>query len=256
MNRPTNGSPLDLYQVVGNQNPYDQFRREFTFPDGRQFTAFALTEMGLTPGDLGDYMKQLLKNSALLAGGMVKAAPAAERNEERDQHQRAEEKDRLEAKRLDDQRREEEKRLETARMAEQQRLEEKRLEDKRLADADAAKNRPQEDKLNMQIATLPFRLGVGMEMLGFGGGVLGAMGQLVSPMNGLGGQMMMTTNNNGALLADVREVLKHPARTDDMQATAGGPQPIIPGLAPASPAPVQRPELAVNTPSFTMKANV
>lgn len=197
------------------KNPQDpnSFANDFRYPDCRQFSFAVFEQLGIEPSDCGEMYQQMVKNSGMMAGGMSKAAWTMEdkgrdhewqlwqdkQKSDNDHHEKQEQAQKDFQERERDQ---------LQRRLEQERIEREILEKKQAEEAAAAKNRPNEEALNNRIMGMPFQMMGAMAFLGFGSAALEKGADAMSPgVNGLGDQMMVTSNNNGGLLADARQSL-------------------------------------------------
>lgn len=222
------------------------------FPDGSQLSWTALNQMGMTPGDVGEIMRQMyrdpdteairnlgLKGTSILKDDATQDANQDHLDELRETNERVLEQQRQEQGRLDEQRRMEQK------MADEK-FQEKKEAEERLA----AEKRPQQDALNMSLLSLPLGLASFGLGLGLGKEVLQNVGGMMSgAVNSMNNPMMVASNNGGGLLAMARGAfdilgpgtdkdiqLKGPGLTSNF--TPGAPAPefdMAEGVAPNSP---------------------
>lgn len=213
--------------------------------DGRQFAHNVLSELGLTPGDVEEFlMKDLYQNGdqiALVQGVGEKAAElgkehteilneghgldhAAEQAALDQQHfeQQQEQQERWQQQQDDNKKFFEEKEALQERLDEEQRLQE-----------EAAANRPAEDQMNMSIAAMPFAFAGGLLMLDAGAQITQVCGEMMSFNQGLGNPALVTSNNNGAMLACARSAMEISSPTRDSLVTGPGQtQSFVPGQTP------------------------
>lgn len=226
------------------KNPQDPNSppNDFRYPDCRQFSFAVFEKLGIEPSDCGEMYQQMIKNSGMMAGGMTKAAWTME-DKGRDQDpewQRWEDKqksdsehhEKLEQAQKDFHDREQEQ---LQRRLEQERIEREMLAKKQAEEAAAARNRPNEDAQNNRIMAMPFQMMGAMAFLGFGSAALEKGADALSPgVDGLGGQMMVTSNNNGGMLDAARQSMgiANPAAQDILVTGPGQTAAFTPGQTP------------------------
>lgn len=225
----------------------DQF--DWRSPDGRQMAATlatspalsanTLAQLGITPGDIGEFWRQALKNSGMVAGGMVKAASTMERQGEEDTWMPMEDAREAEARQFQKQEAEAEDRREKAQFDEQKRTEAERLEEQRRQEEFDAKKRAENEEQNKMIMKSALGFLGFFATLKLGEAAMAQAGAVFADgTTGLGDQMMVT--GDGDMLAEARGLtgMENPM-AQDMQVT--GPNQVasfVPGAAAAPANPV------------------
>lgn len=176
----------------------------------RQLTWQALQEMGLTPGDAGEFMRQAVKNSGMMAGGESKIGRSAMEQGRED---------------ADDS------------FVKQQRENEERFEEQKLQEAKAAENRPAEDQQNARIMGMPMQMTGLLFGLGLSETAIEATGAILSPgLDKIDDQMMViSSRGDGGILDQARsDQGLHNTGPQDMLVTGPGQTaPFTPGQTPA-----------------------
>lgn len=210
----------------------------------QQFSYNVLQEMGLTPGDIGEFMIAMRRNSGIMSGfaqSGTKLGQTVEHDGEEKNAADSRDRQQDEDRRADDQRRDQERRFQEQRDLQRRQDDERRQEERQAEARRAAENRPAEDRRNMEIGMLPLQFaGFGM-MMGFAPQALGAVGNMLSPqLSGLGSNMMVAGNAGGGLLTQALGALGlksglNVAVTGPNQTMALGLNPLNPNAPGANP---------------------
>ncbi len=175
----------------------------------RQVTWQALRERGMTPGDIGQFLLQAIKNSGMTAGGEAKLGRSV-MEQGRDDSANAHVK--------------------------QQEENQKRFEEQKQQEAEIAKNRPAEDALNARYMGMPLKMTGALFGLGLTAEAVKLTGEILSPgFDGIGDQMKVIGNTtDGSMLNEARQALgaNNPAQQDEIVTGPNQVTAFIPGQAP------------------------
>lgn len=236
--------------MPGDGRQFSVYAADFAAGNGKidtdkiaaSFSNQALENMGLSPSAAMAYLvRDACRDNPEQAGqAALKLAPAETNNVRSENQEKWEEEQRQQQKQW------EQKQWEQKQWLENQRLEEQRFEEKRLAEQKAAANRPAEDATNNRLMMMPFALAGGLMLFGLGTDAVEAAGAAMSPnAEALSDPTMVTSNNNGGLLAAARNAVTGTQAVPGQDVLVTGPNQaaaFTPGVAPQSPAPGTTPQ--------------
>ena len=198
-----------------------RFEQQAEALDGRQFAWNTLAEMGVTPGDMRDIMKELFENGDhMFLRQAAKGTTVEERqhnlNNPHSFEARREADEAHFEKKQDEHERWLERRQNDQRVFDEKRAFEEKLRQEDVSSRDEAPNRQAEDALNNQYMAMPFLAAGTLAWMGLSETAVSTTGQALSPhAAAIGDSSLVTSNNGGSLLADARAALNVGAEGND-----------------------------------------